>query len=83
MARTRSLLAVVRSTTSRPTGTTIIAPPMPCRTRVATSIGRFTANAQPIEASVKIAIAVPKTRRAPNRSASQPLIGMSTARVST
>jgi hypothetical protein len=82
MARTRSLLAVVRSTTSRPTGT-IIAPPMPCRPRVATSIGRFTANAQPIEASVKIAIAVPKTRRAPNRSASQPLIGMSTARVST
>ena len=82
MARTSSLLAVVRSTTSRPTGT-IIAPPMPCSTRVATSIGRFTANAQPIEASVKIAIAVPKTRRAPNRSASQPLIGMSTASVST
>ena len=50
------LVGVVRSTTSRPTGT-IIAPPMPCNTRVAVSIGRSTAAAQPTEASVNIAIA--------------------------
>ena len=82
MARTSSDLAVVRSTTSRPTGT-IIAPPTPCRTRVATSVGRSTAAAQPSEARVKMAMAIMKIRRAPNRSASQPLIGMNTARVST
>ena len=40
MALTSSDLAVVRSTTSRPTGT-IIAPPTPCSTRVPVSIGRL------------------------------------------
>jgi hypothetical protein len=75
-------LAVVRSTTSRPTGT-IIAPPAPCRTRVAVSTSRLGAAAHAAEASVNSAIASVNTRRAPNRSASQPLIGMSTARVRT
>jgi hypothetical protein len=56
---------------------------MPCSTRVVVSIGRFIANAQPTDATVKIATAVMKTRRGPNRSASQPLIGISTASVST
>jgi hypothetical protein len=64
MARTRSVFAVVRMTTRRPTGT-IIAPPAPCSTRVATSIGRSAASAQPAEARVNTAMAVPNTRRAP------------------
>ncbi len=37
---------------------------------------------QPIEPSVKTTIAALNTRRAPNRSAVQPLIGMNTARLS-
>ena len=41
MARTRSDLPLNRSTARRPTGT-IIAPPMPCSTRIATSIGSDT-----------------------------------------
>src|SRR3954471_296275 len=82
MARIRSVLAVVRRTTSRPTGT-IIAPPMPMRTRAATSSARLGAAAQPIEATVKTATAVVKIRRAPYRSASHPLIGMRTATDST
>ena len=73
---------VARSTTSRPTGT-IIAPPMPCSTRVPVRLVRSTAAAQPTEARVKIATALKNTRRAPNRSASHPLTGISTARVST
>ncbi len=82
MALTSSDLAVVRSTTSRPTGT-ISAPPAPWSTRATVSIGRLVATAQPTEARVKIATAVVKIRRAPKRSVSQPLIGMSTATVST
>ncbi len=70
------------STTNLPTGT-IIAPPTPCSTRVAVSIGRSTATAQPTEASVKTATADRNTRRAPNRSASHPLTGISTASVRT
>ena len=52
MALISSALAVVRSTTSRPTGT-IIAPPTPCRTRVEVSIGRLVASAQPMLASAR------------------------------
>ena len=37
---------------------------------------------QPIEPKVKTTIAALNTRRAPNRSAVQPLIGMNTARLS-
>src|SRR4051794_41980477 len=78
MALMRSDLAVVRSTTSRPTGT-IMAPPTPCRTRVAVSIGRPVAAAQATDARVKIATAVMKTRRAPNRGVNPPPAGISTA----
>ncbi|ELP68012.1 hypothetical protein STRTUCAR8_07647 [Streptomyces turgidiscabies Car8] len=56
------------STAGLPTGT-IIAPPMPCATRVATSSGRSPATAQGAEATVNTAIARTKTRRAPLRSA--------------
>ena len=41
MARTRSPFALDRSTRRRPTGT-IRAPPTPCTTRIATSIGKDT-----------------------------------------
>ena len=69
-----------RSTASRPTGT-IIAPPTPCRTRIATSIGSDMLTAQPSEASVNTAIAAMNTRRTPNLSAIHPLAGISTATV--
>ena len=81
MALIRSDLAVVRSTISRPTGT-IIAPPMPWNTRATVSTPSVGATAQPMEASVNRAIASEKTARAPNRSVSQPLAGISTATVS-
>ena len=71
---------MARSTASRPTGT-MSAPPTPCNTRVAVSVVRSGASAQPADASVNSAIATAKTRRAPNRSAAHPLIGMSTATV--
>ena len=74
IARTRSDLATVRSSTSRPTGT-IIAPPMPWTMRAATSIGRFSARPHPAEPRVNTAIAEQNTGRAPNRSAIQPLAG--------
>ena len=80
MARTRSDLSEYRNTASRPTGT-IIAPPMPCSTRMPTSIGSDTLAAHPIEAIVKTAIAVMNTRRTPNRSAIHPVAGISTATV--
>ena len=80
IARTRSDLPELRSTASLPTGT-IIAPPMPCRIRAATSIGSETLAAQPMDATVKTTIAVMNTRRTPKRSAIQPLAGMSTATV--
>ena len=44
-------------------------------------MGSDTLAAQPIEASVKTAIAAMNTRRIPNRSAIQPLAGISTATV--
>ena len=81
IARTRSDFGTVRSSTSRPTGT-INAPPMPCKMRAATSAGSEVAMPQPIEPKVKTTIASVKTRRAPKRSAVQPLIGMNTARLS-
>ena len=80
MARTRSDLALYRSTASLPTGT-IIAPPTPCSTRVTTSIGSDTLSAHPTEARVKTAIAAMNTGRMPNLSAIQPLAGISTATV--
>jgi hypothetical protein len=81
MARTRSALALKRSTASLPTGT-IIAPPMPWSTRIATSIGSETLSAHPTDATVNTAIAAMNTGRMPNRSAVQPLAGINTATVS-
>ena len=72
---------MLRSTTSRPTGT-IMAPPMPCRMRAAVKLHRLSLAAHRAEARVKTTIAAAKTERAPNRSATQPLAGMNTASVS-
>ncbi len=74
-------MSAIDTTIVRPTGT-IIAPPAPCSTRMATSSPRLVLAAQPTEASVNTAIAVRNTSRLPNRRVSQPLSGMSTARVS-
>jgi len=76
-----SSLAAVDSTMFRPTGT-IIAPPAPCSTRIATSSPRLVLDAQPTEARVNSAIAVKNTGRFPYRLVSQPDSGISTARVS-
>ncbi len=80
IARTSSDLAKVRTRVSRPTGT-IIAPPQPCSTRQATS--RVDVARQPAQerAQGEQAMAEANTRRVPNRSAIQPLIGMNTARL--
>ena len=74
-------LGAVRSTISLPTGT-IIAPPTPCRMRARIKCGSVPQRPQSTEASVKTAIAVEKTVRAPKRSATQPLMGIKTASVS-
>ena len=81
IARTSSDFGTVRNSTSRPTGT-IKAPPMPCRMRAPTSSGSVVETPQAIEPRVKTTIAKLNTRRAPNRSAVQPLIGINTARLS-
>ena len=80
MALTRSDFATERSSTSRPTGT-IIAPPMPWKMRASTSSGRDWLMPHSTEPRVKTTIAARNTRLAPNRSATQPLIGMNTARL--
>ncbi len=81
IARTKSDFGTVRSRTSRPTGT-ISAPPMPWTMRAATRVGSESAKPQPTDPKVNTTIAALNTRRAPNRSAVQPLIGMNTARLS-
>jgi len=80
IARTSSERGTVLSSTSRPTGT-IIAPPIPCTMRDRTRSGRVCDRPQPIEPSMKTTIAALNTRRAPKRSAVQPLIGTNTARL--
>ena len=80
-ARSNSDLGNVRTRAIRPTGT-MSAPPHPCTTRLATSIGMFNAIPHRSEPAVNNPMAVKKTRRVPNRSAIQPLIGMKTARLS-
>ncbi|MCY1230254.1 hypothetical protein D9M72_426600 [compost metagenome] len=80
VARSRSSLGVRRSTTRVPTGT-IIAPPAPCRTRLTVSMVRSWLRAHNSEAMVNTAMAAQKTRRAPTRSASQPLTGIPMATV--
>lgn len=77
MARTICSFGVLRNTTSRPTGT-IIAPPRPCSVRAAVKAGRLPLAAHSSEDSVNTMIAAANTRRAPKRSAIQPLIGMNT-----
>ena len=80
MARISSDLAKVRTSVSRPTGT-IIAPPQPCRMRHATSRWMLLEMPQRKDPRVKMPIAEANTRRVPNRSAIQPLMGMKTARL--
>src|SRR6185295_10206950 len=77
-ASTSSDFGIVRSSTSRPTGT-IIAPPMPCTNRPATSVPSESLSAQPTEPSRNTAIADTNVVRAPKRSATQPLTGTKTA----
>jgi len=76
-----SPLSALDSTIIRPTGT-IIAPPAPCSTRIATSMPRFTLAAQPTDARVNSVIAVRNTTRFPYLRVSQPDNGISTASVS-
>jgi hypothetical protein len=80
MARTRSRRSIELSTTSRPTGT-IIAPPIPCRTRVSVSMASPVDAAHSADATVNTSTARKNSRRAPIRSASQRLSGMNTATV--
>ncbi|MPN18473.1 hypothetical protein SDC9_165833 [bioreactor metagenome] len=70
-----------RSTASRPTGNSS-APPRPWITREATKICRLGDSAHSTEPSANKAIADMNTRRVPNRSASQPEAGISTAMAS-
>ncbi len=72
----------LRSRISRPTGV-IMAPPSPCSTRIASSMPKLSAMPHSAEPRVKMPSARAKIRRAPNRSANQPLTGMNTARVRT
>ena len=81
MARISSDLANVRTSVSRPTGT-IMAPPQPCRMRQATSTWMLLDMPQRNDPRVNRPMAEANTRRVPNRSAIQPLIGMKTARLS-
>ena len=70
-----------RSSTRRPTGI-IIAPPMPCSTRLPTSIGSDCERPHSTEPNVNNPIAARNTLREPNLSAACPLAGMNTARLS-
>ncbi len=60
-----------------------MAPPRPWTARVATSIGKVCAAPQATEPRVNIARAATKIRRAPKRSANQPLTGMKIASART
>ena len=62
--RHQFVFAAVRSSTRRPTGT-IIAPPIPCRTRAATRNARLSARPHRTEPMVNTAIAARNTVRAP------------------
>ena len=71
----------VRNTTKRPTGSSS-APPSPWSTRAATSWVRLCDSAQNTEPATKKTMARKYTRRAPNRSATQPDAGISIAMAS-
>ena len=79
MALITSALGIVRKTMRRPTGA-IIAPPMPCRMRAATSDHNPVDSAQATEPAANTTIAARNTFFAPKRSAIQPDAGMKTAR---
>src|SRR6267378_2576177 len=78
IAFTSALLSIERSNTSRPTGV-IIAPPKPCTMRAITKSVTEPDSAQPIEPTMKTAMATENTMRAPKRSAVQPLAGINIA----
>jgi hypothetical protein len=79
-ARTSSFLGTARTTTMRPTGT-IMAPPAPCNARHRTNSVSEPDEAQPIDAAMKIRSATRNVVQAPTRSATHPLTGMKTARL--
>ena len=79
-ACTSSAFGAVRITTMRPTGT-IMAPPRPCAARQNTNWPSELENAQPMEAIMNTASARRKVVHEPTRSATQPLTGMNTARL--
>ena len=79
-ACTSSDFGTARITTMRPTGT-IMAPPSPCTARQNTNCPSVPENAQPIDAAMNTASASLKVVHDPNRSATQPLTGMNTARL--
>ena len=58
------------------------APPMPCSARARLRTSGVPASAHSAEATVKITIPITKTRRRPNRSASEPPVSSSAASVS-
>ncbi len=72
--------STARSTISRPTGI-ISAPPSPWTARASTRLSSDCAMPHPSEASVNTTMARQKVRRAPKRSALQPLMGRNTARL--
>ncbi len=72
-------MGTARSRTRRPTGT-IIAPPIPCRKRAATNAASVLDAAHDSDPMTNTTMALANTVREPIRSATQPLIGMKTAR---
>ena len=79
-AATSSPLGTARITTMRPTGT-IMAPPIPCTARQNTNSPSELEYAQPMEAAMNTVSASRNVVQAPTRSATQPLTGMNTARL--
>ena len=79
MALSSFSLGLEPTTMRRATGV-IIAPPMPWRIRKTTSCSSELEKPQSTEPARKTVMATRNTRRAPNRSAAQPLTGTNTAR---
>ncbi len=78
MALMSSRLSTLRTRMRRPTGV-IMAPPTPCSMRASTNWVSVCESAQQIEPVMNTMMAVRNTRRAPKRSAVQPLTGRNTA----
>ena len=81
MALTNSALATARNSTNRPVGT-IIAPPILWTIRARTRVIRPLDKPHKTDPQVNSAMAEQNTLRDLNRSATQPLTGMKTARLS-